>query len=108
LQSGKESATQVGALLLTASLSTAVNAVKGLMRDKPNSTHVAGFNTWKELGRWVKSDEKGISVLARSFRRQPDVRIAAQDCPGMLNSARNVVEASIPLTNRQSVPAIFE
>jgi hypothetical protein len=30
LQTGKESATQLGALLLTASLSTAVSAVKGL------------------------------------------------------------------------------
>jgi hypothetical protein len=29
LQTGKEAAAQIGALLLTASLSTAVNAVKG-------------------------------------------------------------------------------
>jgi hypothetical protein len=34
LQTGKEAATQVGSLLLTASLSTAVNAVKGLMREE--------------------------------------------------------------------------
>lgn len=34
LQQGKEAATQVGALLLTASLSTAVNAVKGLTREE--------------------------------------------------------------------------
>ena len=34
LQTGKETATQVGALLLTASLSTAVNAVKGLTREE--------------------------------------------------------------------------
>jgi hypothetical protein len=34
LQTGKEAASQVGALLLTASLSTAVNAVKGLMREE--------------------------------------------------------------------------
>ena len=34
LESGKEAATQVGALLLTASLSTAVNAVKGLTREE--------------------------------------------------------------------------
>jgi predicted nucleic acid-binding Zn ribbon protein len=37
------------------------------MLQKPNSTHVAGFNTWKELGRWVKSGEKGISILAPVF-----------------------------------------
>ncbi len=34
LQMGKEAATQIGALLLTASLSTAVNAVKGLTREE--------------------------------------------------------------------------
>jgi len=34
LQTGKEAATQVGALLLSASLSTAVNAVKGLTREE--------------------------------------------------------------------------
>jgi hypothetical protein len=34
LETGKEAATQVGALLLTASLSTAVNAVKGLTREE--------------------------------------------------------------------------
>jgi len=38
-----------------------------IMLQKPNSTHVAGFNTWKELGRWVKSGEKGISILAPVF-----------------------------------------
>lgn len=34
LQTGKEAATQVGALMLSASLSTAVNAVKGLTREE--------------------------------------------------------------------------
>ncbi len=34
LQSGKEAATQLGSLLLTASLSTAVNSVKGLTREE--------------------------------------------------------------------------
>ncbi|MCY7336916.1 MAG: hypothetical protein LH613_11990 [Chamaesiphon sp.] len=34
LQRGKEAATQIGVLLLTASLSTAVSAVKGLNREK--------------------------------------------------------------------------
>ena len=34
LKTGKEAATQIGALLLTASLSTAVNAVKGLIKEE--------------------------------------------------------------------------
>ncbi len=35
-----------------------------IMIQKPNATHVAGFSTWKDLGRWVKKGEKGIAILA--------------------------------------------
>jgi len=38
-----------------------------IMLQKPQATHVAGFKTWKELGRWVKSGEKGIAILAPVF-----------------------------------------
>ena len=31
---------------------------------KPDATHVAGFNTWRDLRRWVKKGEKGIAILA--------------------------------------------
>jgi antirestriction protein ArdC len=31
---------------------------------RPTATHVAGFHTWKELGRFVKRGEKGIQILA--------------------------------------------
>ncbi|MFC1903073.1 ArdC-like ssDNA-binding domain-containing protein, partial [Chloroflexota bacterium] len=31
---------------------------------RPDSTRVAGYNTWKDLGRWVKKGEKGIAILA--------------------------------------------
>lgn len=30
----------------------------------PTATHVAGFNTWKSLGRYVKKAERGITILA--------------------------------------------
>jgi len=35
-----------------------------IMIQKPDATRVAGFNTWKDLGRWVKRGEKGIAILA--------------------------------------------
>jgi len=38
---------------------------------KPDATRVAGFNTWKELGRWVKKGEKGISILAPVLPPRP-------------------------------------
>jgi len=34
---------------------------------KPEATRVAGFKTWKDLGRWVKKGEKGIAILAPCF-----------------------------------------
>lgn len=31
---------------------------------RPDATHVAGFNTWKKLGRYVMKGEKGIGIIA--------------------------------------------
>ena len=31
---------------------------------RPDATHVAGYNTWADLGRQVKAGEKGIAILA--------------------------------------------
>jgi hypothetical protein len=31
---------------------------------RPDATHIAGFNTWKQLGRFVKKGAKGIMILA--------------------------------------------
>lgn len=31
---------------------------------KPGATHVAGYNTWRDLGRFVKRAEGGIAILA--------------------------------------------
>ena len=42
-----------------------------IMLQKPDATRVAGFNAWKELGRWVKKDEKGISILAPVMTPRP-------------------------------------
>jgi hypothetical protein len=37
---------------------------------KPNATYVAGFQRWKELGRFVRKGEKGIMILAPLVRRR--------------------------------------
>lgn len=34
-----------------------------IFAQKPDATHVAGFQTWKSLGRFVKAGEKGITVI---------------------------------------------
>jgi hypothetical protein len=35
-----------------------------IMAQSPDATNVAGFHTWKSLGRFVKAGEKGIAILA--------------------------------------------
>ena len=38
--------------------------IMAIARQRPTATHVAGFHTWKELGRFVKRGEKGIQIFA--------------------------------------------
>src|SRR4051812_33922987 len=37
---------------------------------RPDATYVAGFQRWKDLGRFVKKGEKGIAILAPIVRRR--------------------------------------
>ncbi len=40
---------------------------------KPDATHVAGFHTWKKLGRFVKKGENGIVIIAPLvFKKETD------------------------------------
>jgi hypothetical protein len=48
-----------------------------IMLQKPEAERVAGFNTWKDLGRFVKKGEKGIAILAPVM--PPRVKAT---CPG--------------------------
>ena len=48
--------------------------IVAIARQRPTATRVAGFGTWKEMGRFVKRGEKGIQILApmTGFRRRKD------------------------------------
>lgn len=35
-----------------------------ILLQRPDATRVAGFHTWKQMGRWVRSGENGIRILA--------------------------------------------
>lgn len=43
-----------------------------ILFQRPEATHVAGFNTWKQLGRFVKKGEKGIVIIAPMTIRKKD------------------------------------
>lgn len=52
---------------------------------RPDATQVAGFHAWKRLGRWVKSGEHGIAIVA------PIVRKPRQDDEANEEQQRRVV-----------------
>ncbi|RYD85032.1 MAG: DUF1738 domain-containing protein, partial [Verrucomicrobiaceae bacterium] len=44
-----------------------------IMSQNAEATHVAGFCRWKDMGRWVRTGEKGIAILVPiQFRRPID------------------------------------
>ncbi len=50
-----------------------------IMLQKPDAARVAGFNTWKDTGRWVRKGEKGIAILAPVMPRKQKPEERAQD-----------------------------
>jgi hypothetical protein len=48
----------------------------------PDATFVAGFNKWKELGRYVNRGEKGIKIFAPSGKRKTKMEVAVTDANG--------------------------
>src|SRR5215469_10638037 len=47
-----------------------------IFSQRPNATQVAGFHTWKQLGRTVKKGSKGIMILAPILVRKSKEEVA--------------------------------
>ncbi len=43
-----------------------------IFMQKPDATMVAGFQRWKEMGRFVRKGERGITILAPMFHTEPE------------------------------------
>lgn len=52
-----------------------------IARQCPTATRVAGFSTWKELGRFVKRGEKGIRIFAPMVRAKRESEESAEPAP---------------------------
>ncbi len=46
---------------------------------RPDASRVAGFQTWKSLGRFVKKGERGIRILAPIIRKIEEEKNGAAD-----------------------------
>ncbi|MHC2289537.1 anti-phage-associated DUF499 domain-containing protein [Bradyrhizobium barranii] len=91
LQTGKEAATQIGALLLTASLSTAINAVKGLTREelveclvsplREPSDFLAAFDELEKVAWYVHHTPEGRYYFDRQENLTKLLQSLAHDAP---------------------------
>ena len=61
-----------------------LNNMLMIVSQRPDATEVAGFGTWKKLGRWVKKGEKGISILV-------PVRYRRKDQPALVEEPEETV-----------------
>src|SRR5580692_12872675 len=43
-----------------------------IARQRPDARRIAGFQTWRKLGRYVRKGEKGIAIIAPLVRRKSD------------------------------------
>lgn len=91
LQTGKEAATQVGSLLLTASLSTAVNSVKGLTREelveclvsplREPSEFLTAFEELEKIAWYIHHNSEGRYYFDRQENLTKLLQSLAQDAP---------------------------
>ncbi len=72
---------------------------------RPDATHVAGFHTWRKLGRIVKRGEHGIAILAPMlFRRKPEEQTDPEALPKALRGFRVVHVFDVTQTEGEPLP----
>jgi antirestriction protein ArdC len=73
---------------------------------QPNASHVAGFRTWNQLGRFVKKGEKGIAILAPMLRRTVDSENDSSMDSSIIIGFRAAYVFDISQTDGQELPQI--
>lgn len=79
-----------------------------IFAQRPDASHVAGFQTWRSLGRFVKKGEKGIAIIAPMLlRREPKVATLSSDGePDDVLRFRVVWVFDVSQTDGEPLPAI--
>jgi antirestriction protein ArdC len=73
---------------------------------KPTATHVAGFHTWKKLGRAVRKGEKGIFILAPMVRKKEAVEASTENTKSVLFGFRGCAVFDYSQTEGRELPNI--
>ena len=74
-----------------------------IMLTKPDATHVAGFQAWKKMGRYVKKGEHGIPILAPMIHKEDPDR---DDSPKVLSGFRVVYVFDVSQTDGEPLPPV--
>jgi len=74
-----------------------------IMLSKPDATQVAGFQSWKKMGRYVKKGEKGIPIFAPMIHKEdPD----NDSSPKVLSGFRIVYVFDVSQTDGYPLPPV--
>jgi antirestriction protein ArdC len=73
---------------------------------KPNASHVAGFRTWNQLGRFVKKGQKGIMILAPIVRRKTENSDDDEKESSRIAAFRAACVLDVSQTDGQELPQI--
>lgn len=73
---------------------------------QPNASHVAGFRTWSQLGRYVKKGEKGIRILAPIVCRSAQNKEERVETAASIAGFRVACVFDVSQTEGQELPHI--
>lgn len=77
-----------------------------ILLQQPDATRVAGFHTWKQMGRWVRSGEKGIRILAPLWKTKEHPETGEE--VRVIVSYKRVTVFDVAQTSGKPLPKIGE
>lgn len=78
--------------------------IMAIAMQKPDATHVAGFHTWKSLGRNVRKGEKAIRIMAPMVAGRKDAAESDADTKGHVIGFRSVCVFDVSQTDGEDLP----
>jgi antirestriction protein ArdC len=73
---------------------------------RPDASRVAGFQTWKSLGRFVKKGERGIRILAPIIRKVEEEKNGATEQVSWPVGFRSIAVFALEQTDGEPLPEI--
>ncbi len=73
---------------------------------QPDATRVAGFQTWKSLGRFVKKGERGIRIFAPIIRKVEEEKNGTTEQVSRPVGFRSIAVFALEQTDGEPLPAI--